>query len=289
MFKSWKTQLSVVVLVGLMLGTFGPALTAFAAQTPVSTSGSVQVGTLSEEEIAGLLYMREEEKLAHDVYMTLYDLWGLPLFQNIASSETVHTETIRALIENYGLADPAAGNAVGVFNNADLQALYDQLVAQGSESLEAALRVGAAIEEIDILDLQERLEATTAADIRLAYENLMDGSGNHLRAFVGTLESQTGVTYQPQYLAQEAYAAIMAGQGGGMGQSQALGQAQGQGMYAQGTTGQGAYGQGAQGANGRGRGAGGRGRGAQGGQVGAGQTQQAQLYSQGGTGTCLQY
>ena len=262
MFKSWKMQMSVMVLAALVLSMFGPMLTAFAAGTPVGTPGVAQVGTLSDEEIAGLFFMREEEKLAHDVYVTLYEQWGLQLFQNIARSETVHTETIRALLERYGLDDPVAGNAVGVFANADLQALYDQLVEQGNASLEDALGVGAAIEEIDILDLQERLAQTTAADIRLAYENLMAGSGNHLRAFVGTLERWTGETYQPQYMDSEAYQAIMAGQSGNTGAGLGFGQAQGQGMYGQGAL-QGAYGQGA----GRGRGHG------RGGQMGFAQIQ----------------
>jgi hypothetical protein len=39
--------------------------------------------------------------------------------------------------------------------------------------------------------------------------NLMNGSYNHLQAFVSTLKTQTGETYQPQYLSAEAYQAII--------------------------------------------------------------------------------
>jgi len=171
-------------------------------------------GQLSESEAAGILFMREEEKLASDVYLTLYEKWGLAVFSNIASSEQTHTDTVLTLIERYGLEDPAAGKAVGEFTNSDLQALYDQLVAQGSQSLADALKVGAAIEEIDILDLQEHIAQTAQADIQLVYENLMQGSTNHLRAFVSALERQ-GESYAPQYLDPDAYDEILSGEGSG--------------------------------------------------------------------------
>lgn len=175
-------------------------------------------GELSDAEAAGLLYMREEEKLARDVYITLYQQWGLPVFQNISQSEQAHTGAVKLLLDRYGLSDPASAQ-VGVFTDPALQALYTELVGRGSQSLAEALRVGAAIEEIDILDLQERLAQTDNADIRQVYTNLLNGSSNHLRAFVSSLSSQTGEAYQPQYLSQEAYQAILsaAGQQGGRG------------------------------------------------------------------------
>ncbi len=164
---------------------------------------------LSETEIADILFMREEEKLARDVYLTLYDQWQMPVFQNIAASESAHMDALLMLIETYGLQDPAAATDIGEFANPDLQALYDQLVAQGSLSLADALEVGAAIEEIDILDLESRIASTDRADIIWVYENLMKGSRNHLRSFVSMFESQTGETYAPQYLSSEAYDAIL--------------------------------------------------------------------------------
>jgi hypothetical protein len=164
---------------------------------------------LSDDEIAGLLYMREEEKLAHDVYIALYETWGLRIFQNIANSEQTHTDAVNVLLDAYGLEDPAAGKAPGEFVDADLQALYNELTAQGSQSLSDALRIGAVIEEIDILDLETRLAQTENTDIRLTYENLMKGSRNHLRSFTSTLSRQTGETYQPQYLSPDVYQGIV--------------------------------------------------------------------------------
>ena len=179
-------------------------------------------GDLTDAEIESLLLMREEEKLARDVYLTLYDVWGLPVFKNIASSEQQHTDSVKSLLDAYGIEDPVQDDTIGVFTNANLQAICDDLTAQGKESQEAALRVGAAIEEIDILDLQDGLAETSDPNITMVYNRLMSGSYNHLRAFVSQIEQQTGETYVPQYLSPEAYAEILSapmgmGQGGGRG------------------------------------------------------------------------
>jgi len=191
---------------------------------------TIPASDLSNDEAVGLLYMREEEKLARDVYNTLYGIWGQPTFQNIAASEQAHMDEVKQLLDRYGLADPAL--APGQFSDPTLQALYNQLVAQGSVSLADALKVGAAIEEIDIIDLQTRIAQTDNADIQWVYNNLMSGSVNHLNSFTSVLQMQTGETYQPQYLSAEEYQSFITGsmgngyQGGrGNGNSGANGQA----------------------------------------------------------------
>jgi hypothetical protein len=166
---------------------------------------------LSSAEIEGLTYMREEEKLARDVYLALYDTWGAPIFQNIAGSEQAHMDSVLMLLDQYGLMDPAAGKESGEFTDHLFQSLYEQLVVQGSLSQADALTVGATIEELDIVDLEERLAQTDNEYIIQVYSNLLAGSDNHLRAFVSNLERQTGELYQPIYLTQDAYQAIMNG------------------------------------------------------------------------------
>ena len=165
---------------------------------------------LTEDEIASLIFMREEEKLAKDVYLGLYDLWGLPIFQNIANSEQTHTDAVKRLLDRFGIEDPADNSPIGVFANEDLQKMYDDLMVAGSQSLGDALKVGGAIEEIDILDLKESLEITQNEEIKRVYENLIRGSENHLRAFTSNLERQANEIYQPQYLSQEEYNVILA-------------------------------------------------------------------------------
>ncbi|HRD67317.1 MAG TPA: DUF2202 domain-containing protein [Candidatus Competibacter sp.] len=166
-----------------------------------------QTAELSTGEIQTLTFMREEEKLARDVYLTLNDIWAQPVLANIAKSEQRHMDAMLALLDQYRLADPASPE-VGVFNNTDLQALYEQLVARGRQSALEALYVGAAIEEIDILDLQRAIAETNHTDLQQSYENLLAGSNNHLRAFVRNIENQ-GLVYEPQYLSVEQLEAIL--------------------------------------------------------------------------------
>jgi hypothetical protein len=181
---------------------------------------------LPDNVAAGLIFMREEEKLAQDVYLKLYEIWGLPIFQNIAASEATHTESIQNLLAAYGLPDPAAGTAPGEFSDPDLQALYEELITTGSQSLEDAITTGAAVEEIDILDLQDYMKDVEANDILRVYSNLIKGSRNHLRSFVNTLSRQTGKIYQPKYLSAADYEAIISTpiETGGQGQGQDQGQ-----------------------------------------------------------------
>jgi len=268
MFKTLKTILAGILAAVIVIAIGASVYTTFAApgtnivsnesQTASNgngnggNSGETGIGTpaldipasdLSEEEAASLLFMREEEKLARDVYNALYTTWGQQTFTNIASSEQMHMDEIKVLLDRYGLTDPALD--AGQFTNPELQALYTQLVAQGSLSLADALKVGAAIEEIDIRDLQTRMSQTDNADLQQAYTNLMNGSYSHLKAFTDTLLTQTGETYVPQYLTAEQYQTIISNTGNGQGNSDSGQGTGGQGTGGQGTGGQGTGGQGA--------------------------------------------
>ena len=55
------------------------------------------------EERNGLVLMREEEKMAHDVYSFLYDKWNIMIFNNIASSEQTHTNAVLELLDKYDI------------------------------------------------------------------------------------------------------------------------------------------------------------------------------------------
>lgn len=144
---------------------------------------TVQTSSLNDTEINSLIYMREEEKLARDVYLYLYDKWDLSLFNNIAASEQEHTDAMRSLLVQYGLQDPAATTPAGEFANPELQELYNQLIQQGSVSREDGLKVGVIIEEKDISDLDAAIANTSHSDIITVYSNLLQGSNNHLSAF----------------------------------------------------------------------------------------------------------
>lgn len=162
----------------------------------ISSAGNVQAIDLTSAEKYWLTYLREEEKLARDVYTHLYDKWGAQIFNTISASEQKHMDAIKTLLVRYGIPDPAADKAEGVFTNQDLQALYNKLIQDGSVSLVEALKVGVDIEETDIADLNEAIAAARRRDIKNVYGNLLQGSLNHLKAFVSNLANY-GVTYEP--------------------------------------------------------------------------------------------
>jgi hypothetical protein len=170
----------------------------------------ITTDSLATIEADALLFMREEEKLARDIYIAMETKWNLRPFTNIKSSEETHMSALLYLIERYGLKDPVGLNAPGQFVDAALQNLYNDLLQKGNTSVNDALTVGAIIEEVDIVDLKVRSLASDNKDINYVYEQLMLGSRNHLRAFVKNLKSR-GVIYSPQYLSQEEYDAIIAG------------------------------------------------------------------------------
>ena len=169
---------------------------------------SYPIEEISQEEIDGLLLMREEEKLARDVYLELSDLFGQQIFSNIAASEQTHTDAIKSLLIKYDLNDPVISDEIGVFENSDLQLLYYNLIEQGSSSLLDALIVGATIEDLDIKDLQELNEISDNQDIISVYNNLERGSRNHLRSFTRLIQ-RNGDIYEPQFITQENYDSII--------------------------------------------------------------------------------
>jgi len=168
----------------------------------------IEAAPLSAVQESEVLYLREEEKLARDVYLTLAERWQLPIFSNIAAAEQRHMDLVLKVIQVYGLVDPVADDTVGVFTDTGLGALFGTLVADGETSLVGALRVGASIEDMDLADLSDLLAITDNDHLEIVAYNLAKGSRNHLRAFVRALEAQ-GETYAPQYLDQETFDAIL--------------------------------------------------------------------------------
>lgn len=163
--------------------------------------------SFSDTELEMLLHMKEEEKLARDVYTALYEKWGIPIFSNISRAEQTHMNAVLFLLNKYG-TEYTAGEDPGKFSNPDFQKLYDQLVAKGSESLAEAMKTGALIEDLDIKDLMDYLEKVTNENIIMVFENLTKGSRNHLRAFNRQLVA-LGITYAPSYISQEEFDKII--------------------------------------------------------------------------------
>lgn len=170
---------------------------------------------LTDQETQDLLFLREEEKLARDVYLIAFKRHGLKVFQNIANSEQQHMDRVLAILQTYDIEDPALSEA-GNYANDDLQALYEQLTAKAELSLIDALEVGATIEDLDIKDLNLMAENSDKEDIALLYSNLACGSANHMRSFYSQLMAN-GATYEAQFITQEQLEEILATNQGGCG------------------------------------------------------------------------
>lgn len=173
-------------------------------QNPAKTNDKLMANGLSKADIESIQYMREEEKLAHDVYTFYAGQYDIPIFRNISRSETAHQKAIMWLMEKYNIKDLSKENA-GEFNNPELQKMYNELT-KGATLIDA-LKAGALIEEHDIKDLEMHLQKTNNADIQRIYTNLIRASENHLRAFVRNL-SRRGIDYQPKILTSNRFSEI---------------------------------------------------------------------------------
>ena len=166
MQKTWLAGIWIA-LVGWMLSPLALAATA--------------------QEITDLKYMRSEEKLARDLYAALYTKWKDPLFDNISQSEQRHMDAVLGLLTAYGVSDPDAGLQAAVLPDAGLQSLYNQLLAQGTTSVQAAAQAGIIVEETGIAALEQRLARTTDPAIIRVYNNLVRGSRSHIQSFTNHL------------------------------------------------------------------------------------------------------
>src|SRR6056297_3607457 len=83
--KKMKTGIGMGLVVLLVILSAAPL---FAQRNSmdgdiVAILQDMEAGTLSSAEEAGILLMREEEKLARDVYLTLYEKWNIPVFATL--------------------------------------------------------------------------------------------------------------------------------------------------------------------------------------------------------------
>ena len=189
----------------LMLLTIGTNLSCNDDEANTSLNELESIN-LSTEDTNALLFMLEEEKLARDTYAYLDDLYGINQFSNIKLSEQSHMNAVANLLDQYNIAYTIL--PYGEFENQEMQDFYDQFVEKGQIDAMNALEVGATIEDLDIVDLDEFIEATSNTSIISVFESLQCGSRNHLRSFVSVIEN-SNETYDPQFLSIEAYNEII--------------------------------------------------------------------------------
>lgn len=142
---------------------------------------------LTDTEVFDLLFIREEEQMAHDLYRIWYDMYSIPVFENIADAEETHASEVQFLLDRYQVPSDMIGNLSSGYSNPDIRTLSEELAEQGKLSLTDALKAGVSIEETDIADLDKAIANTSKPDIILVYTNLRSGSENHLSAFTRQL------------------------------------------------------------------------------------------------------
>ncbi len=206
---------SVFMLFSCTQDALSPQKTTYGSLIQVASDGTTMVSTsnllaaftstasLNDAEVAMLLKMKEEEKLARDVYVTMYEKWPKPIFLNISNAEERHLQAVITLLKFYNQADTLVA-ARGIFSTPALTQLYQTLVAKGDSSLVNAYQVGLQIKEMDIKDLTEALATDPNTNIVITFENLLKASRNHLRAFYLQL-SALDIVYVPQYITQDEY------------------------------------------------------------------------------------
>lgn len=160
------------------------ALSLFDPAWAVSTGAcrGVTVDTLSDQEKTDMAFMREEEKMARDLYTVFRQKYRDRIFGNIASSEQKHMDAILQLLKVYSQPDPVQPG-LGQFSNQEITELYNQLYARGMKSRLEAYKVGVDVEKADIADLGRALSASDERCLDKTYLNLLQASKNHLRVF----------------------------------------------------------------------------------------------------------
>ena len=160
-------------------------------------------GVLTQEEIDALIHMREEEKLARDIYTTLGKTTPSAVFENIPRSEQSHMDAFDQLLDRYEIPDPVTDeSAIGVFTDPFFTSLFTELKEKGQQSDKDAFEVGAMVEDLNMANLIKYNKMTDKPDLKLAYDTLLAQSKNHMSAFVRQLDS-LGYSFEPEHISTE--------------------------------------------------------------------------------------
>ena len=167
------------------------------------------LSALSDEQKYSLAHMWFEEKLAHDIYLDLYDETGARQLTNIAiNSEVTHMQLVEDLVDAYDLnvtnylndymihysKEELAALPRGEFAIPAIQTLYDDLFVQGKESKQASLEVGCIVEVVDVDDLDHYIaDAEDNTALIDTFTILREGSYAHYWSFDDGLKN-LGIT-----------------------------------------------------------------------------------------------
>lgn len=222
-----RQQLQRIMLsasIGLMLALSG---------TTRAAVSDDNAAVLDFNEQTHLVFICEEEQLAHDVYRVLGNRFPeIDIFADMEANREHSRCTVLDLLRRYRVSVPRVNDNIGVFSwgiyGRYFMEKYLVLTNQGSTSPLNALYVGAFMEELDIQEISECPKAivdinngiseksacgkgyTDNPEVLRIYESLLDESRMHLRRLVVAIEQQIGAgKYQAQVLSQDEVNAIL--------------------------------------------------------------------------------
>ncbi len=175
---------------------------------PVANVNNIGGPTTVEQQ--NLVFMREEEKLAWDLYREMHQIWGLSVFKSVSGEEKEHMKKMLGLLQMYNIPDPVQGDVPGRYVNVYISDIYQSLSQQGRRSVQDALKVCALQEEINILDLIRVSQSATQPKVLEVYAELQRNSISHLRSFAHSLEI-LGIRYQGVKIPQNTIDSIVQG------------------------------------------------------------------------------
>jgi len=227
MNKQQRFRTILPIVLGIVLG--GPG-------TATAAAGEGSINDLNFNEQTHLVFTCEEEKLARDVYRVLGR--SFPEIGSFAEMEAnkEHSKcAVLDLMRKYRVSVPRVNDNVGVFSWGSYGRYFTEkylvLTSQGTSSPLNALYVGAFMEELNILDIDQCPKVivdinngigeasacgrnhTDNPDVLRVYDSLVEESRRHLRLLVRDIEQIIGVgNYQAQVLPQDQVDAILARQ-----------------------------------------------------------------------------
>lgn len=161
----------------------------------------------SKESI--VLYLIEQEKLAHDLYSVLDTIWVTEIFNRLSGDERNHMEKLNAVAVDFMMVVPNHFNEYlpGQYINENLRHLYHDLLLDANLSLEDAYRTCANLEERKILDLRAALKQPNFELETLTYKALLIGAEDNFKLFLrALLEMNAG--YQPIHFSNSEFEAL---------------------------------------------------------------------------------
>jgi hypothetical protein len=165
------------------------------------------MSTLNNDTKYTIAYMWNEEKLAKDIYLALYNIYpnAQQLYNIATNSETQHEAMVQDLVQKYDLnitniidyeqyysEAELAALAPGEYALDAIQSLYNTLYEKGVQTEVDALQVGCMVEVTDVNDLNHDIEvaqASGATDVVAVFESLRKGSYNHYWSFDSALKN----------------------------------------------------------------------------------------------------